>query len=104
MLAKTTRLSRARRSCLAVHDLYVHPEETWCKITGALLITQLGDVDREPNVTLEQSGQQFFLNISGPHGLNPRQGRAGHSPHMVSVRYPAMLCALEPSVLGMSAC
>lgn len=32
---------------------------------------------------LEQAGQQFFLNINGLHNLEPRQGRAGHSPHMV---------------------
>jgi hypothetical protein len=44
---------------------------------------QLRDVEREPNVQLEQAGQQFFLNVTGPHTLEPRQGRAGHSPHMV---------------------
>lgn len=44
---------------------------------------QLRDVELEPHVQLEQSGQQFFLNITGPHSLEPRQGRAGHSPHMV---------------------
>lgn len=48
-----------------------------------LPLSQLRDVEREPHVQLEQSGQQFFLNISGPHSLEPRSGRAGHSPHMV---------------------
>ena len=46
---------------------------------------------------LEQAGQQFFLNVTGPHTLEPRQGRAGHSPHMVRTRCPVDL-AIAPSV------
>ena len=43
---------------------------------------------------LEQAGQQFFLNVTGPHTLEPRQGRAGHSPHMVRI------CRAVPPVIA----
>jgi hypothetical protein len=60
---------------------------------------QLRDVEREPHVQLEQAGQQFFLNVTGPHTLEPRQGRAGHSPHMVRNRRPVSPAVAPPVAL-----